>query len=208
MSTLKIYDQKGGAVGEFDLADAMLVLDRGDQAVQDAVVAHMAASRSGNASTLLKGEVAGSNKKPWKQKGTGRARAGYRQSPVWRGGGIVFGPRPRDYEVKMNRKVAQLAFRRAFSEKVKANSVCLVESMTVSDAKTRTLVKMLASLKLTKGVLILVDCIDDTLYRASSNLGSVEVARARDVNVYQLLKYPAVIISRAAMEDIRARLSA
>lgn len=207
MSTLKIYDQKGSAVGEFDLPDALLVLDRGGQAVQDAVVAHMAAARSGNASTLLKGEVAGSNKKPWKQKGTGRARAGYRQSPVWRGGGIVFGPRPREYDLKLNRKVSQLAFRRAFSEKVKAGEVCVVESVSV-EAKTRSIVKMLDGMKLKKGVLILVDRVDEVLDRAARNVERVEVARARDVSVYQLLKYPAVIVSRAAMEVIRARLGA
>jgi large subunit ribosomal protein L4 len=208
MSTLKIYDQKGGAVGDFDLPDALLVLDRGDQAVHDAVVAHLAAHRSGTASTLLKGEVAGSNKKPWRQKGTGRARAGYRQSPVWRGGGIVFGPKPRDYEVKINRKVAQLAFRRAFSDKVQSGSVRLVDSLTLAEAKTRSLVQMLRSLKLEKGVLILVDRVDETLGRASRNLSGVEVARARDVSVYQLLKHRAVIVSRAGMEDIRARLGA
>jgi large subunit ribosomal protein L4 len=207
MSTLKIYDQKGSAVGEFDLPDALLVLDRGGQAVQDAVVAHRAAARSGNASTLLKGEVAGSNKKPWKQKGTGRARAGYRQSPVWRGGGIVFGPRPREYDLKLNRKVLQLAFRRAFSEKVNAGEVCVVESVSV-EAKTRSIVKMLDGMKLKKGVLILVDRVDEVLDRAARNVERVEVARARDVSVYQLLKYPAVIVSRAAMEDIRARLGA
>lgn len=104
MSKLTVYDMKGASTGEFDLPEAVLCLDRGEQAVHDAVTATRAAGRAGTASTLHKGEVAGSNKKPWRQKGTGRARAGLRQSPVWRGGGAAFGPKPRDYDKKVNRK--------------------------------------------------------------------------------------------------------
>ena len=97
MSKIKVYDSKGKATGEVDVADRLLALTYGGQALRDAVVATTAARRDGSASTKSKGEVAGSNKKPWRQKGTGRARAGFRQSPVWRGGGVVFGPKPRSY---------------------------------------------------------------------------------------------------------------
>ena len=101
MSKLTVYSTAGSAVGEHEVDDSLLVLDKGEQAVHDVVVAQLAARRSGTASTLRKGEVAGSNRKPWPQKGTGRARAGYRQSPVWRGGGVAFGPHPRDYGLKV-----------------------------------------------------------------------------------------------------------
>ena len=116
MSKINVYNAKGEATGEVEIADERLVLDRGGQAVKDVVTATLNARRAGTASTLGKGEVAGSNRKPWRQKGTGRARAGLRQSPVWRGGGVAMGPKPRDYGVKVNRKVAQLAFRHALSD--------------------------------------------------------------------------------------------
>ncbi|MBU0678134.1 MAG: 50S ribosomal protein L4, partial [Verrucomicrobia bacterium] len=111
---------KGESIGDFDFSDELLVHDKGLQALQNAVVAHRAAQRAGSASTLTKSEVAGSGRKPWRQKGLGRARAGYRQSPVWRGGGVAFGPKPRSYAKKISKKGARLAFRRAFSEKIAA----------------------------------------------------------------------------------------
>jgi large subunit ribosomal protein L4 len=206
MSTLKVYDTKGGAVGEMDMPDALLCLDKGEQAVHDAVVAHMAACRAGTASTLLKGEVAGSNRKPWRQKGTGRARAGYRQSPVWRGGGIVFGPRPRDYRVGLGRKVARLAFRRALSEKVQAGEVRVVDTLALSEAKTKQLVAVLKALDVGKRALLVVEKMDETLKRAARNVSAVELVQARDVGVYQLLRYPVVIVTRGGMDVLKGRL--
>lgn len=206
MSTLKVYDTKGGAVGEMDMPDALLCLDKGEQAVHDAVVAHMAACRAGTASTLLKGEVAGSNRKPWRQKGTGRARAGYRQSPVWRGGGIVFGPRPRDYRVGLGRKVARLAFRRALSEKIQAGEVRVVDTLALSEAKTKQLVAVLKALDVGKRALLVVEKMDETLKRAARNISAVELVQARDVGVYQLLRYPVVIVTRGGMDVLKGRL--
>jgi large subunit ribosomal protein L4 len=206
MSTLKVYDTKGGAVGEMDMPDALLCLDKGEQAVHDAVVAHMAACRAGTASTLLKGEVAGSNRKPWRQKGTGRARAGYRQSPVWRGGGIVFGPRPRDYRVGLGRKVARLAFRRALSEKIQAGDVRVVDTLALSEAKTKQLVAVLKALDVGKRALLVVEKMDETLKRAARNISAVELVQARDVGVYQILRYPVVIVTRGGMDVLKGRL--
>src|SRR5512137_1096628 len=123
MSKLAVYDMKGGSVGEAEFPEALLVGRKGEQAVHDAVVAYRAGLRSGTASTLRKGEVAGSGKTPWRQKGTGRARAGYRQSPVWRGGSVAFGPHPRSYAQNLPRKVARLAFQAAFSARVAAGEV-------------------------------------------------------------------------------------
>lgn len=207
MSKLKVYDIKGAAVGEVDMPDSLLCLDKGEQAVHDAVVAHLAACRAGTASTLLKGEVAGSNRKPWKQKGTGRARAGYRQSPVWRGGGIVFGPRPRDYRVKLGRKVAQLAFRRAFSERLKAGEVRVVDALALSEAKTKQLAAVLKALELGKGALLIVEKMDETLKRAARNIPGVELVQAKDACVYQVLRYSVVVVTRGGMDAIKARLA-
>ena len=136
MNKLKTYDMSGAVSGDVELADELLVLGAGEQAVHDCVVATRNARRQGSASTLTKGEVAGSNKKPWRQKGTGRARAGYRQSPVWRGGATAFGPKPRSYAVKVNKKVGRLAFRRAFSEKVMAEQIKVLDELSLADDTT------------------------------------------------------------------------
>jgi large subunit ribosomal protein L4 len=207
MSKLKVYDLSGVATGDLELSDDLMVLNKGDQAVHDSVLAHMAARRAGTASTKRKGEVAGSNKKPWKQKGTGRARAGLRQSPVWRGGGVAFGPHPRSFEMKVNRKVAGLAFCRAFSEKVAVGDVRVIDSLEAKTPQTRTVVAMLKGMKLAKGALILVDKVEKNLALACRNLAKVNVVRASDVTVYDVLKYPVILVNRAGMDQIKQRLS-
>ena len=204
MSKLKVYDQSGSSVGEFEIAEE-LVLKRGAQAVRDSVVAHLAARRAGTASTLRKGEVAGSNKKPWRQKGTGRARAGYRQSPVWRGGGVAFGPHPRDYSMKVNRKVGRLAFKRALSEKLAEGQVVLLQELALAEPKTRGFVAMMKSLKLQPPALFVVEKFDKNLTLAARNIPLIEVAKASDVSVYQLLRHPVLVTTRGAMEQLLER---
>jgi large subunit ribosomal protein L4 len=208
MSTLKIYDVKGSSVGNLELADDMLVLDRGEEAVHDAVVAYLAGQRAGTASTLRKGEVAGSNKKPWRQKGTGRARAGYRQSPVWRGGGVAFGPHPRSFALKVNKKVARLAFRRVFSDKVAAGQLRILDQLTVPDAKTKSFVSLMKSLGISGPALFLADKVDRNVAVASRNIPNVDVTTAKDVHVYQLLRYPLVVVTASGMDQIKVRLGA
>lgn len=206
MSKLKIYDMKGAKVGDLDIADNLLVLDKGSQAVHDVVVAYQAGQRAGTASTLRKGEVAGSNKKPWRQKGTGRARAGYRQSPIWRGGAVAFGPHPRSYARKMNKKVARLAFRRAFSEKVSAGEVRILDELALSEAKTRLFASLLKSLQITGPALFMMDKVDKNVALAARNIPDVEVVAVNSVNVYQVLKYPVIVLNKAGMEELKIRL--
>ena len=188
MSTIKVFNPAGDAAGELSVADELLVLDKGAQAVKDTVVAIRNGMRAGTASTLSKGEVNGSGKKPWKQKGTGRARVGYRQNPVWRGGGVAFGPKPRDYSQKINRKVRQLAFVRALSDRIAEGQVYVVEQFDL-EAKTKAMVALLKKLGLERSVLIILDQYDEKVILASRNLPKVEVARAADVDVYSLLLY-------------------
>ncbi|MDI6774680.1 MAG: 50S ribosomal protein L4 [Verrucomicrobiota bacterium] len=205
MNKLTIYNRDGVSVGEYEVSD-WLVHDRGTQAVRDAVVADLAARRAGTASTLRKGEVAGSNKKPWRQKGTGRARAGYRQSPVWRGGGVAFGPHPRDYSMKLNKKVARLAFRRALSDKIAGGQVRVLEDLTFSKPKTRLFHAMMKSLGVAPPALFVVERYEKNAALASRNLPAVELAKASDVSVFQLLRYPVLVATRAAMERLMERL--
>src|SRR5690348_2621874 len=137
---LKVQDLKGGSAGELEVKFAMVEDGRGTQAVHDTVVAFNAAQRMGTACTKTAGEVAGTNKKPWRQKGTGRARAGSFQSPLWRGGGVVFGPKPRDFAKKVNTSTRQLALRKALSERLKAGDVVVVDDLKLSSPKTKDFV--------------------------------------------------------------------
>ncbi len=206
MSKIQVLDGKGAAVGEVEFPDSLLTLDKGEQAVHEVVVGMMAARRAGTASTLSKGEVAGSNKKPWRQKGTGRARAGYRQSPVWRGGGVAFGPKPRDFSKKINRKVGRLAFRRAFSERVAGGGVRVVEQIELAEPRTRLLAALLKAWQVEAPALIVVDRVSDTLALAVSNLPGVEVVSGANLNVYQVVRYPTLLVTREGLEAVKARL--
>src|SRR5512138_2238841 len=135
---LTIKDTKGNDQGELEVKFPLVEDGRGTQAVHDTVVAYMAAQRMGTACTKTMGEVAGSGKKPWRQKGTGRARAGSFASPLWRGGGVVFGPKPRDYAKKVNRSTRQLALRKAMSERLKAGDVVVVDDLNLDTPKTKS----------------------------------------------------------------------
>ena len=206
MSKLPIYDMTGKSQGEMDISSDILVLDKGDQALQDVVVAHRAALRGGNASTLRKGEVAGSNKKPWRQKGTGNARAGYRQSPLWRGGGVAFGPHPRSYKKKVPQKVRRLAFRRALSERISEGSIKVLDKLELAEAKTKSLITLLKSLDVSGSVLIVLDKTDKNMILAARNIQGVDVATAKDVDTYQIVRRPAIVASKEAMNHLRERL--
>src|SRR6202522_4379797 len=151
---LKIQDIKGNSQGELEVKFPLITNGKGTQAVHDTVVAYNAAQRSGTACTKNAGEVAGTNKKPWKQKGTGRARAGSFQSPLWRGGGVVFGPKPRDFSKKVNRTTRELALRKALSERLKAGDVLIVDDLKLSSGKTKDFLVVLNALQVEGTALI------------------------------------------------------
>src|SRR5437016_6325678 len=171
---LTIKDTKGTPQGDVDVTLPLIEDGRGTQAVHDVVVAYQAAQRMGTACTKTMGEVAGSGKKPWRQKGTGRARAGSFASPLWRGGGVVFGPKPRDFRKKVSRGTRQLAFRKALSERLKAGDVEIVDDLKLPQAKTKEFLKVLSALELTGSVLIVTAQMGEDLLRASRNVQSVE----------------------------------
>lgn len=206
MSKLTLINMKGERLGDVDLADSALVLDRGDQAVHDAVVAAQARRRTGSAHTLGKGAVAGSNKKPWKQKGTGRARAGNIRSPVWRGGGVAHGPHPRDYEQAIPKRQARLAFARAFSARVAAGEVVVLDALEIPEPKTRLFAALQKALQAGRGLLVVVDVLAPTLTRAARNLPRLELAKAADVSTYAVLRWPKVAVTKPAMEILVARM--
>lgn len=209
MSTkLPVTTVRGEPAGELDLPEGLLVLDRGRQAVKDAVVASRAARRGGDASTKTRGEVAGSGKKPWRQKGTGRARAGSRRSPIWRGGGAAFGPRPRDYASGLNRKVRALAFGRAFSERIAEGAVTVLDSLEIEAPKTRQVAALVRALGSPARLLVVAGRVPDALRLAARNHPGVEVATAAGVQVYEVLRADRIAVARDAWERLEARLRA
>ncbi|MCF7817931.1 MAG: 50S ribosomal protein L4 [Kiritimatiellales bacterium] len=207
MSKLPLKNIKGDSVGDYEVADNLLVLDKGSQAVHEAVVAFQAHQRAGTASTLSKTNVSGSGKKPWKQKGLGRARAGYKQSPVWRGGAVAHGPHPRKYHKKVSKKVGQLAFQRAFSAKIEQGELTVIENLAFATPKTKEFTVVLKNLGLDRGGLFIVDANNDNVLLASRNIPKVEIVTAALANTYQLLRYKNVIVTKAGMEVLEKRLA-
>src|SRR5947207_2086394 len=162
---LAVKDSNGKDQGEVEVKFPVVEGGRGTQAVHDVIVAYQANQRMGTACTKNVGEVAGTNKKPWRQKGTGRARAGSFQSPLWRGGGVVFGPKPRDFSKKVNGSTKRLALRKALGERLKAGDVTIVDSFTFAAPKTKDFVKALAALQIAGTALIVSDKNDQNLIR-------------------------------------------
>src|ERR1051326_3602119 len=160
---LAIKDTKGNSQGELEVKFSLVEGGKGTQAVHDTVVAYQAAQRMGTACTKNVGEVAGTNKKPWRQKGTGRARAGSFQSPLWRGGGVVFGPKPRDFRKKVSRATRQLSLRKALTERLNAGDVTVVSEFKLDGPKTKDFVSALSALKIEGTALIVADAADKNL---------------------------------------------
>lgn len=204
---LKILDMKGDSVGEFALKDEWLELKKGEQAVHDVVVASLSAQRAGTASTKTRGEVRGGGAKPFRQKGTGRARAGSIRSPLWRGGGVAFGPKPRSFAKKVNKKVRTLALKRAFSERIKEGSVVLINAIDLPDHKTKNIEAALKKLNLGKSVLMIVRDYSDNLLRATANIPEVQPVKAASASVYQLLRFKKILFTKDAMDEFIQRLA-
>ena len=192
---------------EVTFDESQLTLDKGEQAVKDAVTAIRNAMRAGTASTKGKGEVAGSNKKPWKQKGTGNARAGFRQSPVWRGGGVAHGPKPRSYETKLNKKVWSLAFARAFSDKLVAGDVIVVDKFEFEAPKTKLMAKFLKELGVDRTACIVQKDVDDTVVLVTSNLPRIDYSTAQAMDVYMVLANRKLVCDKAGFDALMARIA-
>ena len=184
-----------------------LTLDKGAQAVKDVVTAIRNARRAGTASTKSKGEVAGSNKKPWKQKGTGNARAGFRQSPVWRGGGVAHGPKPRCFEQKVNKKVMKLAFARALSDKIVAGDVIVLDEFKFEAPKTKLMAQLLKTLGVDRTAVIVQKDVDDTVVLATSNLPRIDYSTAQALDVYTVLANRKLVCDKAGFDALVARIA-
>ena len=175
------------------------------QAVHDVVVAMRAARRSGSANTKSKADVNLSGAKPWRQKGTGRARAGYKSSPVWVGGGVAFGPKPRDYSKKVPKSVKRVALRKALSERIKAGDVLVVDSFTIQQPKTKQFLVALKALTPETKVLVIGTAFDENTYLAARNIQPAQLVTSADVNTEQLLAYRKIVLTNGALSQLAER---
>ncbi len=204
---IAIKNIEGKSQGELEVKFELIENGKGTQAVHDAVVAYRAAQRSGTACTKTAGEVAGTNKKPWKQKGTGRARAGSFRSPLWVGGGVVFGPKPRDFTKRISKKTRSLALRKALSERLKAGDVVVVDDLKLGSAKTKQFVGLISTLELTGTTLVVSNGDDKNLTLASRNIPTVTLATSDSLNTYDVLRPDKLLFTKSAFEKVSDRLT-
>jgi large subunit ribosomal protein L4 len=203
MAQIEIIDQNNKALGKTELPDDIFAVEVRKGMLHEVVYNHLANKRQGTASTRTRGMVSGGGKKPYKQKGTGRARAGSNRSPLWRGGGTVFGPHPRDYSYKLPKKVKWSALSSALSAKFADGEIIIIDNISVAELKTKAVVGLLNNLGLKNNVLIIVPDRNDALQLASRNIPRVHVARVKELNVYSILSHEKLLISKDAIEKMK-----
>lgn len=207
-NTLDILDCKGARVGEYVIPEGVIELEKGEQAVHDTVVAYLAGQRAGTACTKTRGEVSGGGAKPFRQKGMGRARAGSSRSPVWVGGGTIFGPRLRSFAKKVNKKVLQLALKRALSERIVEGDLVLLDKFELADHKTRNAFAILKNLNVAnETVMISLPELDAASVCATGNIPNVVLRKTDTVNVYELLRFKKLLFTKDALDAFIQRLA-
>ncbi len=202
MASVKLYDMKASEVGTLELSDALFNTEYNESVIHQAVVTRLANERQGTKSTLTRSEVRGGGAKPYRQKGTGRARQGSTRSPQWVHGGVVFAPKPRDFSKKMNYKAKEVALFSALSQKVRDNEVVFIDEIKVAAPKTKEMVAFLNAFKMEKSVLLVMDNSDEAVLKASSNIAEITTLPVEQLNTYDVVKNAKIVISKKAVEMI------
>ena len=202
MANLKVVDMTGKDVGEMTVSDAVFAQEVNTAVLHAAVKQYLANQRQGTQSTLTRTEVSGGGKKPWRQKGTGRARQGSTRSPQWTHGGVALGPKPRSYRTELNKKTRRVAMFSALSSKVAAGDLIIIDSIKTEEYKTKTMVNMLNALGATRKALVVLADNDNKVVRSFSNIPGVATAQYNTINVYDILNCDKLIIVRSAAEKI------
>lgn len=200
MPKVALLKQDGSQSGEVELNDSVFGIEPNEHVLHDAVVMQQASMRQGTHAVKNRSDVRGGGRKPWRQKGTGRARQGSTRSPQWVGGGVVFGPTPRSYSYKLPKKVRRLALQSAYSSKIKEESLVVLENIAIDAPKTKEVVTMLNALKVDTKVLIVIADKDENVIRSANNLQSVKVLTVEQVNVLDLLLHDKLILTKDAAE--------
>jgi large subunit ribosomal protein L4 len=207
MPEVDLVNSKGETVGKISLPEEIFGQKVNPGLIHEALVSQLAAARRGTASTKTRGEVSGGGAKPWRQKGTGRARAGSNRSPLWRHGGIIFGPRPRSYRIAFPKKKRRNAMKQVLSEKIRVNRLKIIESLMLEERKTKKAKALLEKMGALVGTLVVAKGRDANLTRAFANLPKVKLIPVENINIYDLLNYETIIIARDAIGDIVEGLS-
>lgn len=202
MPTVNVYNIKGEEVGKMDLSDAVFGIKPNAVAMHSVVVNYLANQRQGTQSTKTRAEVSGGGKKPWRQKGTGRARQGSTRAPHWRHGGVTFGPKPRDYRYSLNKKLKRLAMKSALSSKVADGSIIVLDCLPMEEIKTKTMVNILAAIGFGKKALLVMPEIDQNVLLSARNIAGVKPTVTGEINVYDILNSNQMIIVKAAIEKL------
>lgn len=202
MPKIDVFNMTGEKVSELELNEAVFSIEPNVSAMHIAVVNYLANQRQGTQSTLTRAEVSGGGKKPWRQKGTGRARQGSTRAPQWYHGGIAHGPKPREYGFSINKKVKRLAMKSALSSKVAAEEMVVLESLALDAIKTKDVVSVLSALETGKKVLLVLPEKNDVIYRSARNIAGVKVALVNTLNVYDILNSDTMVVLKDAVAKI------
>ena len=201
MANVSVYNMEGNEVGTLELNDAVFGVNVNEHLVHLAVVSQLANKRQGTQKAKTRSEVSGGGRKPWKQKGTGHARQGSTRSPQWTGGGVVFAPVPRDYEIKMNKKERRLALKSALTSRVQENKIIVLDDLKLDEVKTKAMQTVLKNLNVSKAMVVLADN-DQNVVLSARNIPNVITALPNTINVYDVLKYNTVILTKSAVASI------
>ena len=201
MANVTVYNMEGNEVGTMELNDAVFGVEVNEHLVHLAVVRQLANNRQGTQKAKTRSEVSGGGRKPWRQKGTGHARQGSIRAPQWTGGGVVFAPVPRDYEVKMNKKERRAALKSALTSKVQDNKLVVVDALTLAEVKTKEMQKVLTNLKAEKA-LVVTAADDKNIILSTRNIADVETATVNTINVYDVMKHNTVVVTKDAVASI------
>lgn len=201
MANVKVYNMEGNEVGEMTLNDAVFGVEANMHVMHLAVVQYLANQRQGTQSAKTRAEVRGGGRKPWRQKGTGRARQGSTRSPQWTGGGVVFAPKPRSYSFKINKKVKRLAILSALSTKVAEGKIIVLDSLTMPEIKTKEMVKVFHNIKAEKAFVVLGEP-DRNVLLSTRNIPTVKTVSVNNLNIYDLLKYDTFVVTKDAVAKI------
>ncbi len=197
-----MYDMSGKKAGEVELSEAVFGIEPNESVLHDSVKNYLANQRQGTQSALTKGEVSFSTIKPWRQKGTGRARAGYKGSPVWTHGGVAFAPKPRDYSYTLNKKVRRLALKSALSAKAQADEIVVIKDMKMAEIKTKTFAELLKAIDVTGKALVITAGPDENVVKSARNIAGVQTTMATVLNPYTVLNNTKLVIAQDALEKI------
>ena len=201
MANVTVFNMEGNEVGTMELNDAVFGVEINEHLVHLAVVRQLANKRQGTQNAKTRSEVSGGGRKPWRQKGTGHARQGSIRAPQWTGGGVVFAPVPRDYEVKMNKKERRAALKSALTSKVQENKLVVVDSLALAEAKTKEMQKVLTNLKADKALVVTADD-DQKVVLSARNIADVQTATVNTINVYDVMKHNTVVVTKDAVASI------